>query len=66
MTSPIREVEVVCPDCGVEFRDTYRPSVNVSLGEDWTQEDLDAATTVRCPACDWNGEPETLIVGKAR
>jgi hypothetical protein len=68
MTSPPIEVEVVCPHCGTVFRDWFRPSVNLSLGEEWTKEELEAATTVRSPECGTEVAPGSLIVeegGKA-
>jgi hypothetical protein len=41
MTSPPIRVEVTCPDCGTTFTDYYRPSINLSLDPDWTEEALD-------------------------
>jgi DNA-directed RNA polymerase subunit RPC12/RpoP len=62
MTSPPARVELDCPTCGTHFADYYRPSVNLSLGEEWTKEELEEAATVRCPSCGWRGEPGTLLV----
>ena len=43
MTSPIVDIEVECPDCGEQFVAWHRASVNLSLGEQWTEEELDEA-----------------------
>lgn len=44
MTSPPREIEVTCPDCGHLCQDWYRPSINVSL-DSLDDEQLEEATT---------------------
>lgn len=51
MTSPPEDVEVQCPGCATVYTDWYRPSVNRSLGEDFDDEYLDAASSATCPAC---------------
>ena len=51
MTSPIEEIEVHCPECSTIFTDTIRASINLSLGEEWTDEEIHEATSVTCPNC---------------
>ena len=51
MTSPAQPIEVECPRCGERYTDYYRPSINLSLGETWTDEELEEATSATCPAC---------------
>lgn len=50
MTSPATIAHAVCPYCGRHFADFYRPSINLSLGEEWSDERLHDAMTLRCPA----------------
>lgn len=51
MTSPPQPVLVDCPRCRQIFEAWYRPSINLSLGEVWSKEDVDDATTAKCPTC---------------
>lgn len=62
MTSPPQRVTVSCPKCNRVFEDWYRPSINLSLGEPWTDEDIERATTVECPHCKHRFSPGSLIV----
>jgi hypothetical protein len=64
MTSPPRQVEVECPDYGTIFSDWLRDSINLTLGEEWSDEEILEATTVRCPTCGWQGGTDSLIVSK--
>jgi len=61
MTSPPRQVDVECPKCGTQFVDWIRDSINLSLGEEWSEAILEA-TTVKCPTCGWQGDSEAIIV----
>ena len=62
MTSPPRLIRVECPNCHTTFEDWYRPSINLSLGDDWTEEETTEATTVRCPECDQQHDIDSLVV----
>lgn len=62
MTSPQQQITVECPGCGEWYRDFYRPSVNLGLGEEWTAEQLREATTATCPRCGNVVELDTLVV----
>ncbi len=62
MTSPPKKITVACPGCGTLYEDWYRPSINLSLGEDWTAEELREASTARCPSCGHAVELDTLVV----
>lgn len=55
MTTAPYEVEVRCEGCGVLFRGWRRNSVNLRL-DPMSDDDLDDALSVQCPACghrDW-------------
>ena len=62
MTSPIVEIQVQCPACGEQFATWHRSSVNLSLGEQWTKEELDELKFVYCPRCNGRFEKDLLIV----
>lgn len=62
MSTPPYQVEVDCPECGTRFKDVLRDSINLSLGEEWTDEEIEEATTVRCPECGWQGDSDSIIV----
>jgi uncharacterized protein with PIN domain len=51
VTSPCEEVTIRCPQCGNEYRDWFRASVNLSLGEDFDEDYLRSCETATCPAC---------------
>lgn len=51
MTSPIETMKVQCPACGVAYAASYRASYNAALGEQWTDEEMEAARTATCPEC---------------
>ena len=61
MTSPVERVRVVCPSCGVEFDDWFRPSVNTGI-EPVDETYLRAASTATCPRCGHVVELDVLIV----
>ena len=61
MTSPPIEIEVECPACGERFATWHRASVNLSLGEQWTKEELDELKFVNCPRCNGRFEKDLLI-----
>ena len=62
MTSPIVDIEVECPACGERFVTWHRSSVNLSLGEEWTKEELDEVKFANCPRCNGRFEKELLTV----
>ena len=62
MTSPIEEIEVHCPQCSTIFTDRIRGSINLSLGEEWTDEEIDEATSVTCPTCKYKQYGDSIIV----
>lgn len=51
MTSPPRPVTVRCPRCSTVFETFYRASINLSLGEEWSEEEIEEASTAKCPMC---------------
>ena len=66
MTSPPTLITVWCPNCKAEFEGYYRPSINLSLGGggEWTEEELERATSVECPTCGLRQRVGSLIVDK--
>ncbi len=66
MTSPAEKVEVACPACGARFSTWYRPSINLGLGEEWSPEELEEATTATCPECGHREPLGSLIVSTRR
>jgi hypothetical protein len=61
MTSPIIEIEVECSACGERFTTWHRSSVNLSLGEKWTNKELDEVKFANCPRCNGRFEKDVLI-----
>jgi hypothetical protein len=51
VTSPARPITVVCPHvgCGATFTGSHRASINLTLGEEWSDERLHDAFHVVCP-----------------
>ena len=62
MTSPPEQITVQCPRCGFEYEDWYRPSINLNLGDDFSEEYLREASTATCPECGFTVELSTLVV----
>lgn len=62
MTTPPEDIEVECSACGIRFITWHRPSVNLSLGENWTRKELDELRFVNCPRCNCRLEKDVLIV----
>jgi hypothetical protein len=62
MTSPPQRITVQCPLCGERYTDYYRPSINLTLGEEWTAEELDEATSASCPGCGFRVPIASLVV----
>jgi len=62
MTTPAYEVIVECPNCGTEFHDWIRNSINLSLGETWTDDDIEEAFSVTCPECGHRESTDGLLV----
>lgn len=60
MTSPPKEIEVTCPDCGHFYLDWYRPSINFSL-DSFDDAYLEEASTTTCPSCGVKYDVGTLL-----
>jgi len=41
------------------FSDWIRDSINLSLGEEWTDEEIEEATSVKRPECGWRGDADS-------
>ena len=62
MSSPAREIEIVCKGCGTTYTSPfYRPSINLST-EPWTDEEIHDSTTAICPECGLEVQLTTLLV----
>jgi endogenous inhibitor of DNA gyrase (YacG/DUF329 family) len=62
MTSPAVQITVTCPNCGRVYSAYYRPSINLSLGEEWTEAETEEASSATCPSCGHVVDLNTLIV----
>lgn len=62
MTSPPQRVGLVCEGCGAMFEAWRRPSINLTLGEPWTEDEIREATRARCPECGLEVALAVLIV----
>lgn len=62
MTSPPQRVRVTCPECGREYEDWWRPSINLALGEHFDEEYLEAARSATCPGCGHRVYFDQLVV----
>jgi len=61
MTSPPRNVMVVCPQCSHLYEDWYRASLNLDL-DDFDAEYIDRATSAVCPKCSFKVYFGAMIV----
>ncbi len=62
MTSPVQAIRVECPRCGVTFDDWWRPSINLGLGEQFSEDYLLQASTATCPECGHVAELDALVI----
>lgn len=60
MTSPPRDINVVCPQCGNQYQDWSR-SVNLDM-DDFDSDYLDQCSSAVCPQCKYKVYFSTLIV----
>lgn len=65
MTSPPRDIQVRCPQCGHLYEDWYRPSINLEL-DDFDDEYIEEASTATYPECGYKVDLDVLIVRKDR
>jgi hypothetical protein len=61
MTSPPREISIICPACGYAYKTWLRASINLSL-ESFSAEYIKEVTSGRCPKCSEIAELDVLIV----
>jgi type II secretory ATPase GspE/PulE/Tfp pilus assembly ATPase PilB-like protein len=52
MTSPIKAIDVLCPQCRQQYQNWHRPSVNLDL-DDFDDEYLDECASAICPNCNF-------------
>lgn len=63
MTTPMYEVEVLCVRCGTHYSDWRRDSVNLSLSNDLSEQEIDDQLTTKCPTCGLRDTVLGLIIG---
>ena len=63
MTSPIEEIEIVCPKCNKTYKDWYRGSINLRL-DDFDEDYIDECSSAICPYCKFKVYFDTLVVDK--
>jgi hypothetical protein len=51
MTMPPETVDIICPECGHQYQDWYRPSVNLNL-DSFDDEYLDKCSSAVWPQCE--------------
>jgi len=61
VTSPPKQIEIVCPQCGFIYKDWYRPSINLAL-DNFDEQYLEQASTSICPRCEYKVHHDVLIV----
>jgi len=61
MTSPPEDVTLVCPECGLQYKDWWRPSVNLDL-DDFDEKYLEECSSAVCPSCGHKVYFDSLVV----
>lgn len=61
MIMPPETVDIICPECGHQYQDWYRPSVNLNL-DSFDDEYLDKCSSAVCPQCEHKVYFSTLTV----
>jgi hypothetical protein len=61
MTSPLKDIKVLCPSRGIEYDDWMRGSINLEL-DDFDEEYIDQATSSTYPECNLKVYHQSLIV----
>lgn len=64
MTSPPQPITITCPSCGTSFESWWRASINLSLGEKFSDDYLREATIKTCPKCKFEIRLDTLLIGE--
>jgi len=63
MTTPPEEVIIRCTTCGHRSSKFIRRSINISLGDKFTRDEIDDATIFECPMCQSKMPTDTIIFG---
>ena len=63
MTSPVENITIRCPKCGVHYEDWYRASVNREL-DDFEKEYLKECSSATCPVCGHTVQFDMLVVDR--
>jgi hypothetical protein len=64
MTSPCTHITICCPTCCYEFQTWWRASINLTLGEEFSDEYLTELSSKMCPRCGQKISLDVLTVGK--
>ncbi len=64
MTTPPATIAVQCPKCGERYETVYRPSINLTLGEKFSEEYIKKVTTGVCPRCKTEVRLGCLVVSE--
>jgi DNA-directed RNA polymerase subunit RPC12/RpoP len=60
VSSPLEKIGIECPHCREVYEDWVRRSLDFSVGDIWSQTELEEATTSICPACGTRVKHEAL------
>ena len=63
MTSPIQQITIRCPKCGLQFESWWRASINLAL-DDFDDAYVQAARVKTCPHCGQKVAMDMLVVSK--
>jgi DNA-directed RNA polymerase subunit RPC12/RpoP len=63
MSSPIENVQVICPNCGKTYQDWFRASVNLTL-DNFDDEYIDKCSSAICPYCNFKVYFSSLVVDR--
>ena len=62
MTAPSEPIKVECPSCGERYQAWHAASIDLSLGEEFSEEGLHSVTHRRCPYCGHEVELTMLLI----
>ena len=62
MTAPSEPIKVECPSCGERYQARHRASIDLSLGEEVSEEGLYSVTHKTCPHCGHVVELSMLLI----
>lgn len=63
MTMPAEDVQLICPNCGNQYNDWVRSSINLELA-DFDDDYIATCSSSVCPYCDHKLNHHVMIVEK--